>query len=248
MKIITIEECDSTNRYITQFEPTAEGVIVMASSQTAGRGQRGNSWEAEPGKNLSFSAMWVPENFAATDQFAISEAVALAVVDTLSESGISTKIKWPNDIYVVDRKICGILIEHSLTGSTISRTIAGVGINVNQKKFVSDAPNPISMCQITGKDTDLHPLMERYADYLENRLQLIATAEGRRKIHTEFQQNMWRYDNKPYPFRERASDEKFQGIIRGVESFGFLIVEKCVTGEVRKYAFKEVEFLLSEGI
>lgn len=248
MKIITIEECDSTNRYITQLEPTAEGVIVMASSQTAGRGQRGNSWEAEPGKNLSFSAMWVPENFAATDQFAISEAVALAVVDTLSSSGINAKVKWPNDIYVGDRKICGILIEHSLTGATISRTIAGVGINVNQKKFISDAPNPVSVCQILGKDTELLPMLERYADYLGNRLRLIATDEGRREIHTEFQQNMWRHDNRPYPFRDRASDEKFRGIIRGVEPFGFLKVEKCVTGEIRKYAFKEVEFLLSEGI
>lgn len=245
MNITWIDECPSTNSHVASLPLDTNGVVVATRAQTAGRGQKGNSWESEPDKNLTFSVMWKPQGFEAHDQFAISEAVALAVTDLLSELGLEATVKWPNDIYVGDKKICGILIEHSVMGLDLSRTIAGVGININQHEFVSDAPNPVSVIQLIGAELSLEPLLERYVAILESRLEAISTAEGRKDIHDEFQKCMWRFDGKPYPFRDRDSEQTYQGIIRGVEPLGFLDVENTVTGEVRKYAFKEVEFLLS---
>lgn len=245
MNIIWIDECQSTNTHVGSLPLDTNGVVVATRAQTAGRGQKGNSWESEPDKNLTFSVMWQPQGFAARDQFAISEAVALAVTDLLSELGLEATVKWPNDIYVGDKKICGILIEHSVMGLDLSRTIAGVGININQREFVSDAPNPVSVIQLIGAELSLEPLLERYVAILESRLDAISTAEGRKDIHDEFQKCMWRFDGKPYPFRDRDSEQIYQGIIRGVEPMGFMDVENTVTGEIRKYAFKEVEFLLS---
>ena len=162
MRIEWLDECVSTNTQVTEYPLSEEGVIVAARCQTGGRGQKGNSWEAQPGKNLTFSAMWKPRGIAAREQFSISEAVALAVVDFLEDAGINAKVKWPNDIYVDDRKICGILIEHSVMGTEISRTIAGVGINVNQREFLSGAPNPVSMASIAGTEFPTERLLDSH--------------------------------------------------------------------------------------
>ena len=121
MKFLNLEETLSTNSYASARAAELEDwTVVSARRQTAGRGQRGNGWEAEEGKNLTFSVFFRPENFRARDQFALSEAVALAVVETLAGEGIEARVKWPNDIYVGDRKICGILIEHAVMGMNVS--------------------------------------------------------------------------------------------------------------------------------
>ena len=174
MRIEWLDECVSTNTQVTEYPLSEEGVIVAARCQTGGRGQKGNSWEAQPGKNLTFSAMWKPRGIAAREQFSISEAVALAVVDFLEDAGINAKVKWPNDIYVDDRKICGILIEHSVMGTEISRTIAGVGINVNQREFLSGAPNPVSMASIAGTEFPTERLLEDFEMKLRRRLSQIS--------------------------------------------------------------------------
>lgn len=244
MRIIWVDSCPSTNSYVASMPDVDGGVVVAARTQTAGRGQRGNSWEAEPGCNLTFSVAWKPEGVLPREQFSISEAVALAVVDLLAEMGVEAKVKWPNDIYVGDRKICGILIEHSVMGLEIDRTIAGVGININQQEFVSDAPNPVSLVMLTGKQYPLQPLLERYAEILQHRLGEIANREGRETTHKEFKGKMWRNDGNFHPFRDKASGSIYSGRIVDVEDFGYLHVEDEVSGERFKYAFKEVEFLL----
>ena len=121
--------------------------VVSTYNQTAGRGQRGNSWESEPHKNLTFSVLLKPQHIIAREQFYISEIVSVAIVNTLRKYIIDQPIaiKWPNDIYVNDDKICGILIENTLSGYSISQSIAGIGININQQTFLSNAPNPISL-------------------------------------------------------------------------------------------------------
>lgn len=245
MKTIWLETCASTNNEAVKYLSLDELTLVATRSQTAGRGQKGNHWEAEPGKNLTFSAIWQPRDFRARDQFAISEAVALAVVDLLRESEVEAQVKWPNDIYVGDRKICGILIEHSVTGMNIDWTIAGIGINVNQRLFRSDAPNPISLAVLTGTEYQLESLLEEFGHILENRLEFIYSEEGRNMLHEEFIENMWRFDEAPYPFMDKASNRRYNGIIRGVEPSGMLSIEEAETSAMHKYAFKEVEFLLS---
>lgn len=245
MKIHWIDECGSTNSESPKYFSPDELVFVATRSQTAGRGQKGNHWEAEPGKNLTFSAVWQQSDFLARNQFSISEAVALAVVDLLNAHDLEAQVKWPNDIYIGDKKICGILIEHSVTGMNLDRTIAGIGINVNQSEFRSDAPNPVSMMQLAATEFPLESLLEEYGGFLESRLAQISSGEGMYALHEEFKDNMWRFDGNDYHFFDKGTQSEYLGRIVDVEHSGMLLVEDSASGERYKYAFKEVEFLLS---
>ena len=156
MTIIELESVPSTNTWAKEHaEELHHADIVLTHDQTAGRGQRGNSWEAEPGMNLTFSLCLEPSSILPSEQFLLSEAVALGVADAVAQAlGLDTQqeeitVKWPNDIYAGNRKIAGILIEHSIRGNRIAKSIAGIGLNVNQRLFRSDAPNPVSMHQLT---------------------------------------------------------------------------------------------------
>ena len=218
-------------------------VMVSAYRQTAGQGQRGNSWEAEPGKNLTFSIFYRPVKLPPMAQFSMSEAVALAVVDFLEVHGIEAKVKWPNDIYVGDRKICGILIRHSVMGASVSYSVIGVGIDVNQTLFVSDAPNPVSMKQITGESYDLSVLEKEIADIMERRLEGIISSESRGNLHNEFMRNLWRGDGKMYLFTEASSGETVLAEIVGIAAHGPMTL-RLADGTERTYAFKEISFVL----
>ena len=241
MRVVKIDSARSTNAWIAEHgaELTAP-TLVYAVEQTAGRGQRGNSWEAQPGKNLTASALLVPDGVEPCRQFVISEAVALAVVDFLRGYGVEAKVKWPNDIYVGDRKICGILIEHSIMGRQIMRTIAGIGVNINQEEFRSDAPNPVSVWQLTGNNHDIAEAASALGEKIEERMEQM-TQEGR--LHAEFLANLWRGDGKLYPFRDVARGEEINARIEEIAPDGILTL-MTADGDLRKYAFKEVEFLL----
>ena len=149
--IIWLERVDSTNdearRHISEIDNLS---VVSALEQTKGRGQRGNRWSSQPGENLTFSLVVKDFRIKANEQSAISQATALSLVDLLSRHEIKARIKWPNDIYTGDEKICGILIENSLKGSEIDWSIIGIGLNVNQTAFPEDLPNPTSMKLCTG--------------------------------------------------------------------------------------------------
>ena len=149
--IIWLERVDSTNdearRHISEIDNLS---VVSALEQTKGRGQHGNTWLSMPGENLTFSLVVKDFRIKANEQSAISQATALSLVDLLSRHEIKARIKWPNDIYAGDEKICGILIENSLKGSEIDWSIIGIGLNVNQTAFPEDLPNPTSMKLCTG--------------------------------------------------------------------------------------------------
>ena len=162
--LIVLDETDSTNRYISQLcnelqESVAELTTVTAEFQTAGKGQRGNTWEAERGKNLLFSFVLYPTFLEARRQFILSQIVSLSIKEELDRWSDEITIKWPNDIYWRDKKICGILIENDLSGHFIGRSISGIGININQNEFHSDAPNPVSLKQITGQEHDRYEIL-----------------------------------------------------------------------------------------
>lgn len=243
MEIIRLEEVDSTNAYIMREAGTLEApVMVTAYRQTAGQGQRGNSWEAASGENLTFSIFYRPLEFPPIAQFAMSEAVALAVVDFLRVYGIESKVKWPNDIYVGDRKICGILIRHSIMGASIDYSVIGVGINVNQLEFLSDAPNPVSMSQLTGLRYDVSSLHAEIAAIMESRLEQIGEEEYRKTLHSEFMESLWRGDGKSYPFIDNSTGDTFMAAIADIAAHGPIIL-RLEDGSSRTYAFKEVAFL-----
>lgn len=242
MQIKRLDKTDSTNTWVscheTELEPTS---LVYCAEQTAGRGQRGNSWESEPGKNITASLLFHPEHHEAVRQFELSEAVALALADYLKYKGVEANVKWPNDIYVGGHKISGILVEHVITGKNITRTIAGFGLNINQKKFISNAPNPISLTQLTGLDYDIEKEILKVAECLERRL----SEPDASKRHSEFLQRLWRNDGKYHPFKDNKHGEMIMARIKDVDKTGILTLQTD-SGEEREYAFKEIEFILHE--
>lgn len=239
--IIRLDTAESTNNSAAKLEKDLPATaLVYTHTQTSGRGQKGNSWESEPYKNITASLLFHPQDFPANRQFALSEMIALCISDFLSEQGADTRIKWPNDIYTGDRKICGILVEHVVTGKTISRTIAGFGININQKEFRSDAPNPVSLTMLTGKEYDIEELLGRLAEKLE---EYIDRSKEPGLIHEAFLARLWRNDGKYYPFNDRKSRERIEARIRDVAPTGMMTLE-LRDGTLREYAFKEVEFVV----
>lgn len=170
--LIYIEETDSTNHYLNDLcnkQDVSELTTVVANYQTLGRGQRGNSWESEKGKNLIFSFVLYPTSLEIRRQFLLSQIISLSIKEELDTYVKDISIKWPNDIYWKERKICGILIENDLMGVHISQSIAGIGININQEEFFSPAPNPVSLKQITGQTYELSGIlagvMQRIIEY-----------------------------------------------------------------------------------
>lgn len=245
MKFLLLESVDSTNSYVSAHSADLEDLtMVIADSQTAGRGQRGNSWESEPGKNLTFTLLYRPKDLKPIEQFSLSEATALAMTDYLHSIGLNALVKWPNDIYVDNRKISGILIEHSITSRSIEHTRIGVGLNINQWEFRSDAPNPVSIYQLLETEFNIGQVAAAIGACIERRLRQTETAEGRVTLHDEFRRNLWRGDGNSYPFREREGGVEFAGIIKDVETTGPIKILNTETGQTATYAFKEVEFRL----
>lgn len=244
MEFITLDSATSTNTWAAAHISTLPHLsIVRALSQTAGRGQRGNSWESSPGKNITLSAVLRLKDFPARRQFAISEATALAVVATLSDYGIDARVKWPNDIYVGDMKICGILIEHAVGGSTLLHSICGMGLNVNQERFVSDAPNPVSIHMLTGLVYDTDELTRCFARHFGRTVALLDSTTGITTLHSSFMARLWRGDGLTHPFRDISRNELFEGVISDVRPDGMLVIRE-IDGHERLFAFKEVEFIL----
>lgn len=223
------------------FDPRyGEGDVVWAGQQTAGRGQRGHKWLGGEGENLMFTAIFEPRFLPPVRQFLFSEAVALAIVDAMREWGIEAKIKWTNDIYVGDSKLAGILIEHRLVRGELARSIAGIGLNVNQTVFDDSLPNPVSMAQISGRQFDCREVLDSVAEKLQQRYMQLRQGEAG-ALQKEYHNTLYRLDEQHW--FALPDGNSFRGTIRGVEASGALLVEE-EEGAVGSYMFKEIEFVL----
>ena len=250
MRIIWLDRTPSTHQLLKldpEYARLDPYTMVVARRQTAGRGQRGNSWESEDYKNLTFSMAVYPGWLQPAAQFSLSEGMALAVVALLAQHGIKATVKWPNDIYVGNDKICGILIDHSLTGNTISRTVVSAGINVNQLRFLSDAPNPVSMLGLMPEGTpefEIEPLAVQIQHYIRTAIETTRTAVGRQQLHTAFMENLYRNDGMPHRYFDNVTDEPIEAIIREIGPTGLLTLELTEPQPcTRTYAFKEITFI-----
>ena len=221
-------------------EKYREGDVVWADFQTAGRGQRGHEWHSRKGENLTFSAVLEPTFLPIPNQFSVSEVVALSLVDMLADYAIEAKIKWTNDIYVGDRKLVGILIEHSLAPKTLRRTIAGIGINVNQTEFDPSIPNPVSMAQLLGREIDAEEVLECFLTHLQRNYEVLREG-GAEVLHSRYNSLLYRLNE--YHTYALPSGEKFKAAIRGTEPSGALKLED-ETKKIKDYLFKEVEFII----
>ena len=223
-----------------------EGDVVWADFQTAGRGQRGHEWHSRKGENLTFSVVLEPTFVPIAEQFAVSEVVALSLVDMLAEYGIEARIKWTNDIYVGDRKLVGILIEHSLATSALRRTIVGIGINVNQTEFDASLPNPVSMAQLLGRELNKEGVLQSFLKHLQRNYEVLREMQNSKfKMQNSLQQ---RYNELLYRLGEfhtyaLPSGEKFCAKILGTATNGALCLENK-NGAIKDYLFKEVEFVI----
>lgn len=240
-KYIFHESLTSTNSYAASLlknETVQEGTVVYTDFQTAGRGQTDNTWESEKGKNLLFSLILSPSTIRPEEQFIISKTISLGICDWLTEFIPGVSIKWPNDIYANNDKIAGILIESSIIRNEIESMIIGIGLNLNQQKFKSNAPNPVSLSIITGKEYDREECLMGLAKCLDTRYtQLLA--EGRDAIDIEYAVRLYRSGKW---FNYRDSKGEFSGKIISLNQEGRLLIEDR-SGKIRKYDFKEVEFL-----
>ena len=236
---LELPQVASTNTYVKEHATELpDGALVHTPSQSAGRGQKGNSWESEPGKNLTFSLLIKRPPVDVKRQFVLSEAVSLAIVETLAPLA-SLSIKWPNDIYADDRKLAGILIEHDLDTDGIAHTVIGVGLNVNQMVFRSDAPNPVSLVQLTGRQHDLMPLLERVGSAIEDycRREVLDPDE----LHHRYLSHLYRHDGQPHRFTLPGVDTPFEATLVDIDRDGMLTLRHADTS-LHRYAFKEVAF------
>ena len=257
-EIIHIDETDSTNRWLKNRQPSQRHTLaertanskqptansqqltaIWADYQTAGRGCGTNTWESERGKNLLFSLLLHPENLPANEQFQISMAISLAIVDALGQLVGDLSIKWPNDIYWRNGKLAGILIENTLKGSFVKDSVVGVGLNVNQREFRSKAPNPVSLWQITGQETDCEQLLRAILQAFDN---LIDTRESAPSVPFKARYMKMLYRRKGFhPYTDK--DGAFMAEIAGIEDDGHLLLTDD-NGQQRRYAFKEVQFVI----
>ncbi|NDW08348.1 biotin--[acetyl-CoA-carboxylase] ligase [Dysgonomonas sp. 520] len=238
--IINIEETTSTNIYLNGLssnEKLLEATVVSANFQSSGKGQRGNSWESEKEKNLLFSTILYPYFIPIGKQFLISQCVALAIRDVLSEYTGQIKIKWPNDIYWKNRKICGILIENKLEDDRISESVVGIGININQEQFEC-RPQPVSLRMIAGKEFDRIDILKKTIARILYYYEKIKSGEENEVVR-EYKKDLF----STGMFRDTKTNEIFEAQISDIESNGTLILTDK-DGNSRFFLFKEVEFVM----
>jgi len=220
-------------------EKLPEFSVVITPNQTAGRGQQGNFWESEDGKNLTFSIILYPIFIEAQHQFSLSFIVSVAIIDVLKKYLPDLKIKWTNDIYSGDKKLAGILIENSIISGKIDYSIVGIGINVNQTNFVSSAPNPVSMKLLTNREFEPELLLQEILNAIILRY-IQCAGEGVENIRKEYHKNLYRTDGF-YDFKDKNG--LFSAKIIEVDETGCLYLVDS-QNKKRCYAFKEIEFVI----
>ena len=280
--IIWSEELDSTNEEARRRISELDNLSVLSvERQTAGRGQRGNSWRSTPGENLTFSIILkfrkgdasseesscdsaVLPQLKAKDQFVLSEISSLALVRLLENHGIRASVKWPNDIYIGSCKVCGMLIENSILGSSVSSSIIGIGLNVNQRNFDVSLPNPTSMLlEAMKKEYDLKSLLDEFMNIFVNFIDRFMDdrQDSFDELRDEYLSHLWRLNetarfidytvlpsgHSDKPVVTGITDivgKEFTGIIRGLSPVGHLLVEDFDAIALREFSFKEIGYIL----
>ncbi len=247
IKINWLEVVDSTNLEAARCMAESDNMTIwFAEFQTAGRGQRENKWESRKSENLTFSILFKPDNLLASRQFIVSQAVSLGVVDYLKIKGIDAKIKWPNDIYVGDRKICGMLIENSIASANLTASIVGIGLNLNQREFDTNLPNPTSVILEKMKQED------ECALNLSLRLELKLLLESILFNYLVSEREPEFIEEKYHSFLYRLGQEskfledgvEIRAKVKGVNKNNACLILELGTGECKEYSFKEIQYII----
>lgn len=236
--IIAVSGINSTNDHLRELHKTAklsEGTVILADFQHKGRGRGQNSWYSGSGMNILLSVLLFP-NIKVKKYFFLTEMVSLALIEMLSEIKIKAQIKWPNDIYVGELKIGGILIENTLNSDIIESSIIGIGLNVNEEIFPDDIPNPVSIKNITGKDHNrkvlTHSLLKKLSDHYNSLL-----AGQTDSMHTKYNNHLFR---KKQLSKFSINGIEFEATICLIQEDGMIILE-TTDGEQKQFAFGDLE-------
>jgi BirA family transcriptional regulator, biotin operon repressor / biotin---[acetyl-CoA-carboxylase] ligase len=241
-KLCFYENLSSTNTQaslLLKESSPPEGTVVYTDYQTKGRGQAGSKWESEKGKNLLISIILYPRTVSPEDQFNISMALSLGLCDFIDLYIQGTTIKWPNDIYVKNDKIAGILIENSVINKTIESTICGIGLNINQESFPGIIPDPVSLKLASGKEFDILICLKQLLSRLDNRYKQLLY-DDRDYLRNEYLSRLYRF-KKWHSYK--IEDTVFTGRIFDVLPSGKLKIENK-SGKITEYSFKEVDYVL----
>ena len=243
---------DSTNtRLLADQAGLPDRTVYAALFQTAGRGQKGNRWESRPGENLTFSILVKPSQLSVREQFILSQVVALGLLDFLREEGVVATIKWPNDIYVGDRKICGTLIENVLSEGRVAAAVAGIGLNLNQRVFDPAIPNPTSLTLHTGKVYDVRETLPRVLAPISARCDKLGSPYARNGYDAEYLEHLYRrgewrqFEEMPasdVPTEHRAG-RRIDARILGIDNAARLLLEHT-DGTLHAYSFKEIKYII----
>ena len=244
---IALEKTASTNAFLLEKPETERvGKVVSAREQTAGKGMGANHWESAPGMNLTFS-MGVDLSFLkAADQFLLSMAVPLGMIDVLDtyvekslDSADSLMVKWPNDIIFEGRKLAGILINSTIRGLMMGVSVIGIGLNVNQMRFQDWLTHPVSLKMVLDEDVALEPLLYQLVEAVDCRVQLLRSVEGFASIKKEYLDRLYRY--RTWADYE-VEGQKVRRFITGIDSFGRLeTIDE--SGERFVYDIKGIKFI-----
>ncbi len=241
--IVTFDELSSTNSYLSEncsSKNVKEFTIVTTEHQSAGRGQIGNTWHSARGENLLLSYLLKPTFLQAQDQFYLSMIISLGIRKSL-ESNLPNKavtIKWPNDIYVNDKKICGLLIQNHLTGKILNLTIAGIGVNINQTSFPDELPNPTSLKLEMDRSFDREMLLTDLLDHIDEYYSLLKDG-NLKSIKSEYVSNLY-LKGKMSSFEVKTGGI-LNGRIAGVSDIGRLQIEK--DEKIYEFGFREIKYM-----
>lgn len=242
-RTLKLDSTESTNTAARSVGSQDCPVVVLTDNQTAGRGQRGNTWESTPGMNLTFSLVVAPVFLHPSRQFELSMLVSVSLVQALRgflPYPERLLVKWPNDIYYGDRKLAGILIENTVGPASIERSIVGIGLNVNQTVFYSPAPNPCSMAQIAAHAFDRDLVLDKVVTAILENTEAYAATPDVRNLCAGYAEMLWRGDGAYYKWRDTATATVFTAAIDNVAADGRLNLRRP-DGSAVTYLFKEVQ-------
>lgn len=218
-----------------------EGFCLSADFQSGGRGQIGRNWHSEPGKNLLVSYVFYPRMLPVHEQFLLNVWVSLAVCSTVRSFGLQhVRIKWPNDVYIGTKKVAGILIQNTLQGQDIKNSIVSVGLNVNEKDFPADIPNPTSLAVETGQLFDREVVLSALHDFLQEEYRHMSAKQNHGEIRTRYAANL--FGRQAWYLYRREDDSTFRGRVHEVTDEGYLVLENQ-TGGYEKYSFRQVSWV-----
>lgn len=237
-KIISLSVVDSTNNYVAkllQADEIEHGAVILAENQNNGRGQRGTEWQSEPGKNLIFSFLLSDVDLSVMDQFRLNQLTSVALINTLKKLDIDAKIKWPNDIYVNDSKISGMLIENSISGSGIKESIVGIGLNINQTDF--EGFKATSLKLVSGSDQNIHSVLFSFIYEFNELFDLLDFPDRLKELY------MKNLLGVKEPVRFSYNGDEFIGNVHRIDEIGRLelISEDRIHGP---FSLKEVSFII----